>query len=274
MRLLMRDSNLDGNSQCRLDQRRDLDPLFYIFFSCLLLIVMIPYLYCLSEGSPLAIQEVGKTISKAKPVAQVAKVVRKRSFKKRVAAKKRSQRIFTGVLPSFAKIDFRRVTSLKEKELKSKILSSVPKSMRISAKRYISLVWDLAEKHQIDPFWVLSIMWTESHFRKRARSPAGARGLMQLMPVTKRYIKRIARRQGLRLGRNHNVEIGIIYLKRLLKKFDNNFVHATVAYNMGPTRIDRWLKRKKPVGKRNRYLRRVKKAYRRLTRNFDRITTT
>ena len=145
----------------------------------------------------------------------------------------------------------------------------------------------LSERHQVDPLWVLSIMWTESHFAYNARSGVGANGLMQIMPTTKKYLHRKLHRRGQSLAvekpgfvlndyfpyrvadteykihrdKLFNIELGIIYLKRLLNKFNANHVHATVAYNMGPTWTSRRLKAKQPVGIKNEYLDKVSRAY-------------
>ena len=99
--------------------------------------------------------------------------------------------------------------------------------------------------HRIEGALILSIMRTESHFRPHVKSPAGARGLMQLMPVTARHIAKRAPN-----GRRHaaryrqpasNVWLGTWYLKSLLKRYKNQLPAAVGAYNAGPTAMDTWL---------------------------------
>lgn len=88
--------------------------------------------------------------------------------------------------------------------------------------------------------FVMAVMKTESSFNKRATSPVGAVGLMQLMPATGRAM---AAEYGIMLTGKEtlynpqlNVTLGIRYLKRLADRFtDMNLVLA--AYNMGPTRL-------------------------------------
>jgi soluble lytic murein transglycosylase len=76
-------------------------------------------------------------------------------------------------------------------------------------------------------------------------SPAGAIGLMQLMPATGAST---ARELNLRYsGRASltdpqvNIALGTTYLGKMLARFDGNQVAATAAYNAGPERVERWL---------------------------------
>ena len=99
--------------------------------------------------------------------------------------------------------------------------------------------------HDIDAALILSIMRTESHFRPDARSPAGARGLMQLMPSTARQIGKRARggkRHAARYRKpTSNVWLGSWYLKSLLRRYNNQLPAAVGAYNAGPRTMDKWL---------------------------------
>ena len=86
----------------------------------------------------------------------------------------------------------------------------------------------------------------ESMFDVNAKSPAGARGLMQLMPATAKEVARNAnithKTNWLTTKPEHNVELGANYIHRLLDKYDGNRELAIAAYNAGPGRVDRWLK--------------------------------
>ncbi|HEB26608.1 MAG TPA: lytic transglycosylase [Porticoccus sp.] len=86
----------------------------------------------------------------------------------------------------------------------------------------------------------------ESALAHDANSPAGAKGLMQLMPAT---AKQTARKNGVRYRGSHelhepemNITLGSRYYSEMLKRFDNNRILATAAYNAGPHRVNRWLK--------------------------------
>jgi soluble lytic murein transglycosylase-like protein len=98
---------------------------------------------------------------------------------------------------------------------------------------YRALVTGLAETHGVDPRLVHAVITVESAYRPRARSPKGARGLMQLMPAT-------ARQYGVRNAYrpSANLEAGIKHLRSLLDRFD---VHlALAAYNAGEAAVRRF----------------------------------
>ena len=92
---------------------------------------------------------------------------------------------------------------------------------------------------------LLAIMRQESAFATQATSPAGARGLMQLMPAT---AKRIASKLQVpfslaRLTRDgiYNVILGRSYVERLLDDFGGSYPLTIAAYNAGPGRVRQWL---------------------------------
>ena len=85
----------------------------------------------------------------------------------------------------------------------------------------------------------------ESALAHDANSPAGAKGLMQLMPAT---AKQTAHKNGIRYRASYelhrpelNIALGSRYYSEMLKRFGNNRILATAAYNAGPHRVDRWL---------------------------------
>lgn len=110
---------------------------------------------------------------------------------------------------------------------------------------FVNQVRKYASAQKLNPAYVYGIIRRESAFDERARSPVGARGLMQLMPGTAR---RIARRLNERwhsvrsLERaDTNVRYGTAYFRSLLEDLGGHFVLATAAYNAGPHRVKRWL---------------------------------
>lgn len=97
----------------------------------------------------------------------------------------------------------------------------------------------------IEPAWALAVTRQESAFLEVARSGAGARGLMQLMPATARET---ARRYNIPLANldrlndpDINIQLGSAYLAQMQSHFGGNRVHATAAYNAGPGRVRQWL---------------------------------
>ena len=156
------------------------------------------------------------------------------------------------------------------------LLASIPKGLRQDAAKAIVPALSFAEYYQIDPFWVLAVMWTESHFQQDAKSYKNAVGLMQIMPGTsyfladKMKLSVTGRREAYRLARNPEVNIGmgVHYLDHLLDNFDGNFCLATVAYNMGPGMVRYRLRKGLAVGIKNQYLTRVINRYKTLTKPF------
>mgnify|MGYP000297768738 CR=1 FL=1 len=65
------------------------------------------------------------------------------------------------------------------------------------------------------------------------------------------------------------IEMGVLYLKRLLKMFKGSYRLATVAYNMGPGGVYRRLRRKQEVGVNNQYLDKVRRHYKLISKNFS-----
>lgn len=93
----------------------------------------------------------------------------------------------------------------------------------------------------LDPVVVLALIRQESVFNPAARSPVGARGLMQLMPATARRFERRIREKQLSVPKK-NIAIGTKYFNQLMKRFDGNLVYVLASYNAGEGRVDRWKK--------------------------------
>lgn len=179
-------------------------------------------------------------------------------------------------------------------EAEGRMVAVFPEKLQGKVQKVIRPVLTLCEKHQVDPFWVLSVMWTESHFRFQV-SKKGASGLMQVMPVTYAGLVEEMKKNNIPLesdrgdsylatmypeayaemgyhglvGKLRNLEVGIYYLKTLLKSFEHNHFHATVAYNMGPTWTRERLRTNQAVGRKNHYLTKVMKAYFHITKNLS-----
>lgn len=102
-----------------------------------------------------------------------------------------------------------------------------------------------AAEHQIDPGWIYGVVRQESAFMVDARSSAGAVGLMQLLPSTGRQMLRRLKLGGrldeALLSVEHNVRLGVGYLKRVLERNGGHQVLATAAYNAGPHRVSSWM---------------------------------
>jgi soluble lytic murein transglycosylase len=93
---------------------------------------------------------------------------------------------------------------------------------------------------------VLAVIRQESGFDRTARSGAGARGMMQLIPGTaKRVSKTLSlpySRSKLTADPQYNIRLGRAYLEQMLERFAGSAPLALAAYNAGPGRVDRWLR--------------------------------
>ncbi len=100
------------------------------------------------------------------------------------------------------------------------------------------------KKYGYDPMLLVAIIKTESTFNNWAVSNVGARGLMQLMPVTAREIANETKLnwEGKRMLYDPlvNVKMGSYYLDKMDKKF-GNLQLALEAYNNGPRRLYKYL---------------------------------
>ncbi len=103
--------------------------------------------------------------------------------------------------------------------------------------------WQPKEGYKIDPALVHAIMRQESRFDPWAKSPSGARGLMQLMPAT---AKSVAGKKDAQLDNPEtNLELGQRYLENLLKSsvVNDDLLSLLIAYNAGPGNLAKWKRR-------------------------------
>lgn len=103
----------------------------------------------------------------------------------------------------------------------------------LAARPFADLISTVAASYQLDARLVHAVIEQESNYQPRARSKAGARGLMQLMPDT-------ARQYGVRNSYDpkSNLEAGVRHLKDLMSRLD--LPTALAAYNAGEATIRRY----------------------------------
>ena len=104
-----------------------------------------------------------------------------------------------------------------------------------------------AKSRKLDPRFVLALMKQESVFRPTAKSPAGARGLLQLtMDAARKYAP------GAGLTSLHetqlyqpeaSIRLGVEYLTQLTRMFPQMFEAVAASYNGGEDNVARWVKR-------------------------------
>jgi len=135
--------------------------------------------------------------------------------------------------------------------------------------RYGPLVERAARAHGLDPALVAAVVWTESRFDPAARSPAGAVGLMQLMPATARGIARRLGRPVHRRRPASNLEAGCYYLRRMIDRFDGSVRWGLAAYHAGPGNAARYRRRGRLPAATARYVRAVLDARASFARGRD-----
>jgi soluble lytic murein transglycosylase-like protein len=100
--------------------------------------------------------------------------------------------------------------------------------------RIDQIVEEASATYGVNPDFVRAIIHAESRFNPKAVSHVGAQGLMQLMPVTARYL-------GVSdpFDMRQNIYAGVKYLSNLLDRFHGDVSLAAAAYNAGPNAVAR-----------------------------------
>jgi soluble lytic murein transglycosylase len=150
-----------------------------------------------------------------------------------------------------------RSLALADRWLKSDQLRRPPSSQTLWAwrcaypKPYNTIVEAVERRYQLPESLVYAVMRQESAFRPNVVSPAGAVGLMQLMPSTaRRAADEITQQPGAPWVPDphrptnvvNNVELGGFYLNKLLGLLGRQMPVAIAAYNAGPGAVSQWLK--------------------------------
>lgn len=111
--------------------------------------------------------------------------------------------------------------------------------------KYKEVIAGAAVEYGIDPHLICAVIFCESSFRATAESPAGARGLMQIMPSTGEWL---AGKMGIDgfspeilFEPGINIRMGCRYLRFLLDRYDGSLKTALAAYNAGHGNVDKWL---------------------------------
>ena len=128
---------------------------------------------------------------------------------------------------------------------------------------YGALIYEKAKKYDVDPALVAAVMEQESRFRPRAQSHVGARGLMQLMPRTGRWM-------GARdlYDPEQNVDAGVKYIKYLHKRFNGDLKKTIAAYNGGEGNVMRY-RGVPPFRETRQYVKKVMKNYDKRTKQLN-----
>lgn len=128
---------------------------------------------------------------------------------------------------------------------------------------YGALIYEKAKKYDVDPALVAAVIEQESRFRPRAKSHVGARGLMQLMPRTGRWM-------GARdlYDPEQNVDAGVKYIKYLNRRFNGDLKKTIAAYNGGEGNVMRY-RGVPPFRETRQYVKKVMKNYDQHTKRLE-----
>jgi soluble lytic murein transglycosylase-like protein len=133
-----------------------------------------------------------------------------------------------------------RATAVASRVIPEKVISSAAPSppappAPAGSATVNALVASIARKHDVEPSLVDSVIRVESNYNPNAVSPAGAAGLMQLIPST-------ARRFGVSntFHPEQNIEGGVRYLKYLMELYHGDERLALAAYNAGEGAVARY----------------------------------
>jgi soluble lytic murein transglycosylase-like protein len=120
---------------------------------------------------------------------------------------------------------------------------------------FLPIIQRVSLRYDIDPALVRAIIMVESKYNPNAISVKGAKGLMQLMPVTAKYL-------GVDdvFNPEQNIHAGVRHFKFLLKQFDGDVILALAAYNAGSRPVKRY-KDIPPFKETKRYLKKVFRYY-------------
>ena len=138
-------------------------------------------------------------------------------------------------------------------------------------RRYAEEVRLYARQAGLEEELVFAVIRAESNFRADAVSPAGAVGLMQIMPQTALFVEELSGRRLDVRDPAENIALGTAYLRYLFGRF-SSLTQVLAAYNAGEGTVRAWLSRADLIDKQGelahipypetaRYVRRVKIFY-------------
>jgi soluble lytic murein transglycosylase len=114
---------------------------------------------------------------------------------------------------------------------------------------YRQAILSAAKSRKLDPRFILALIKQESVFKPQAKSPAGARGLLQLtMDAAQKYgpgagFNSVSESQLYRP--ETSITLGAEYLEDLARMFSEMLEPVAASYNGGEDNVARWLKRSK-----------------------------
>lgn len=124
------------------------------------------------------------------------------------------------------------------------VRESLPQHYKNQSQEITKAIIVEANKYEMDPLFLTSIIKHESHFNPIAIGAVGEIGLMQIRPTTAKWLNdkfKIVRKLNLK-NPVTNIQVGAFFLNKLRNKFDQNSRYYLSAYNMGAAKLRKRLK--------------------------------
>lgn len=118
--------------------------------------------------------------------------------------------------------------------LRPSVGGGVPRPLGVRA-----LLGHWARVYGVDPALVRGLAWMESGYHPGLVSSSGARGVMQVLPVTKDYVETVLLHRRVPWTVSGGIQIGVVYLRQLLHEFNGNESVALAAWYQGPGSVRR-----------------------------------
>jgi len=102
-----------------------------------------------------------------------------------------------------------------------------------------ALLGHWARVYGVDPRLVRALAWQESGYQPGLVSPSGARGVMQVLPGTRRYVETVLLRRRAPSSVSGGIQVGVVFLRELLREFHGSESLALAAWYQGPRSVRR-----------------------------------
>ncbi|MGZ4319502.1 MAG: lytic transglycosylase domain-containing protein, partial [Gaiellaceae bacterium] len=89
----------------------------------------------------------------------------------------------------------------------------------------------------VSPHLARALAWMESGYQPGLVSPSGARGVMQVLPSTRRYVERVLLGRRAPTSVSGGIQVGVVYFRELLREFHGSESLALAAWYQGPASV-------------------------------------
>ncbi|MBP2032980.1 soluble lytic murein transglycosylase [Clostridium algifaecis] len=112
--------------------------------------------------------------------------------------------------------------------------------------KYSEYIKEYSQEYNLDPYFIMAIIKTESGFKENVKSNKDAIGLMQITPDTASWAAQKMGiynfRQDMLEDPKFNINMGCWYINNLKTEFNGNMDLVLAAYNGGRGNVQKWLK--------------------------------